>query len=227
MDLSKMWGDSVNTVSGWFSTEQSADLLSLGSVAVLVVICMLVGAFLAIHNTRKLTKIAISNQLQSHLIAEQEAVDGFLQALHVESKVAFEAFQSKIGKELETLEPGEAFLKHFVLSNHHFCVYHNNTQMLGAISNDALRLQIVKANTLFKAFQDTLGYHDQLVDHYNQLDLLAHQSQKPIDEGAAKRQLHLVKEHTKALKLEHSVMSAQMYQMIAMLRSHRNTKASS
>ncbi len=225
MDAATVWQDSVSTVNGWFSGEQSGEVLTLGSIGVSALVCVVLGAVIASNISRKITRKSIQDQQQLAIAAEQTAIDGFLQALHVESKVVFETFQTKVGKEVETLIDGEAYLKSYPQASEYFCVYNNNTHMLGVVANDALRLQIVKANTLFKAFLDTLRYNDQLVSHFNALDLIAHQSQKPIDEGAAKRQLSIVKEHTKSLKLEHSVMSAQMYQMIAMLRSHRQNKS--
>ncbi len=224
MDVANIWQDSLNTVNGWFSAESSGEVLTLASVSLLALVSVVVGAFIANHSIRKLARESIDRQHQQEIENQQAAVDGYLHALHVESKVVFETFQTKIGKALETLEQDEAFLKSYPQGSEYFCVYNRNTQMLGEVSNDALRLQIVKANSLFKAFLDTLRYHDQLVAHFNALDLLAEQSQKPIDEGAAKRQLSVVREHTKALKLEHSIMSSQMYQMIAMLRSHRHKK---
>jgi hypothetical protein len=227
MDVANIWQDSLNTVNGWFSAEQSGDILTLASVSLLALVSVVVGAFVARHSIRKLTTESLERQQQQVLANQRAAVDGFLHALHVESKVVFETFQTKVGKAFETLEENEALLKCYPQASDYFCVYNNNTKMLGEITNDALRLQIVKANALFKAFLDTLRYHDQLVSQFNALDLIAHQSQKPIDEGTAKRQLNTVKEHTKTLKLEHSVMSAQMYQMISMLRSHRHNKLDS
>lgn len=224
MSVAQWWNNAAETVNSWVTTEHSIDLLTIGWLASALLLGTALGAGFVLKHARSTLTNAVKVQNKRDIAAQNKAIDGYLQALQVESKVVFDIYKTKLSGELEALAEGEALLKGFPHARDCCCVYFNNTHFLGKITNDALRLQIVKAHTLFNHFAAVLDHHNRLVTAFSELDLLAQQSQKPIDQHRAQRQLNLIKEHCKVLKLDYAVMSAQMHQMIVMLSSHRQQK---
>ncbi|MFT5706196.1 MAG: hypothetical protein ACI9ES_000467 [Oceanospirillaceae bacterium] len=224
MEFPQILESTFTEVINWFSSAELANILANNSVWLSTLMGLFVGVMIAAHYAKKMALKGALERQQLANEADKNEIDGYLQALHVESKIVFENFQNKIGKEIESLSEGGALLQNYVQNSDYFFVYNANSQLLGRISNDALRLQIVKANTLFKILLDSLMYNDVLYKQYCEITVIAELSQKPIDEGRVQRQLNIIKQHAKILQKEQVLMAAQMSQMLSMLRSHRQEK---
>ncbi|MEH6442940.1 MAG: hypothetical protein V7784_03500 [Oceanospirillaceae bacterium] len=225
MEFTQILKSTATDVTSWFSSEEPASILASNSVWLTSLLGLLIGAVIAAHYAKKVALQAVFERQQLANQADKNEIEGYLQALHVESKIVFENFQNKIGRDIESLSEGGALLQNYVQNSDYFFVYNANSQLLGRISNDALRLQIVKANTLFKILLDSLMYNDVLYKQYCEISVIAELSQKPIDEGRVQRQLNKMKQHAKFLQKEQILMTVQMSQMLSMLRSHRQEKA--
>jgi hypothetical protein len=221
MEYRGFFEEAISTVNGWFTNEQHADFLVQNGLWLSAVCGLFIGVLLAANYAKKIALSTAKEQQAQRLTIEENAVKGFLQALLVESKIVLEIYQNKIGKQLDELEQGQPLTCNYSQSSDYFCVYNNNTHMLGRLTNDALRMQIVKANTLFKGVLNTLEENNGLYIEYLGLLSVAQSSLKPIDENKAKKQLELLKAQAILVKKEHVLMTVQMQQMLDMLRVSR------
>lgn len=221
MEFTGFFEESISTINDWFSADQSADFLSQNSHWLSAVSGVFIGVLLAAYYAKKIALSAVKEQQAQQLTLEKNTVNGFLQALLVESKIVLEIYQDKIGKQLDELEQGQPLACNYSQNSDYFCVYNNNTHMLGRLTNDALRMQIVKANTLFKGVLNSLEENNGLYIEYLGLLSVAQSSLKPLDENKAKKQLGLLKVQAVLIKKEHVLMSVQMQQMLDMLRANR------
>ena len=219
-----MLNNALETVSQWLPEAFVEQPINYSWPFISALLGMLIGALFAARYCRKLalqSQHAVQQQVQ---ISDKKALDGFLQALQLESKIVFNHYENRIGQDIEQLKEGEPLLQNYPQNSDFFSVYNSNTALIGQVADAALRLQIVKANSLFKVMLNSLQINAQLRDEYLRLQEKAEVSQAPIDASRANRQLKVLQQQSGLLKREHLLSKVQMLKMLSLLQAYAQAK---
>jgi len=224
MDLTATFNNVLETVSQWLPEAFVEQPIDYSWPFISALLGMLIGALFAARYCRKLalqSHQAVQKQVQ---VSEKKRIDGFLQALQVESKIVFDHYENRIGLDIEQLKEEELLLQSYPQNSDCFSVYNSNTALIGQVPDAALRLQIVRANTLFKAMLTSLKINTQQRDEYLRLLEKSEVSQAPIDASKASKQLKILKRQGPLLKREHLLSKVQMLKMLSMLQAYSQAK---
>ncbi|EPJ51780.1 MAG: hypothetical protein OFPI_16340 [Osedax symbiont Rs2] len=224
MDLTQILNDALETASQWLPEAFVEQPINYSWPFISALLGVLIGALFAARYCRKLalqSQQAVQHQAQ---VNEKKVLDGFLQVLQLESKIVFDHYENRIGLDIEQLKEGEPLLQSYPQNSDFFSAYNSNTALIGQVPDAALRLQIVKANTLFKAMLNALQINAQLRDEYLRLLEKADVSQAPIDASKANKKLKVLQQQGLLLKREHLLSKVQMLKMLSLLQAYSQTQ---
>ncbi|MCJ8338912.1 MAG: hypothetical protein MJK10_10600 [Pseudomonadales bacterium] len=224
MDFTAIFNDALETTSHWLPEGFVEQPINYSWPFLSALLGMLVGALFAARYCRKLAQQSHQAMQQQVQISEKKALDGFLQALQVESKIVFDNYENRIGLEIEQLKEEDPLLRSYPQNSDYFSVYNSNTALIGQVPDPALRLQIVRANTLFKTMLSSLQINAQLHCEYLRLQEKAEASQAPIDASIANKQLKVLRKQGGLLKREHLLTKVQILKMLSLLQAYSQVK---
>lgn len=124
------------------------DVLIGGGLAIL-------GGFLAQmkahHDTKKL---------------EREKLISYLLAIRAELETTWEVYMKDVGKMIEDYKEGGQLFFHWRVEADYFSIYHSNAHLIGSVTDDTLRKNIVETYTLAKSHLDSWTVNNELLsDH--------------------------------------------------------------
>ena len=172
------------------------DLTSISNNSMLLitagasVISSLVGAIIGGRMTRSATIEAtrIANGHQQSLIekANKELLEGFIWSIHDEIESIYNRYNSTVGVTLRAVPAGEPLPVKYRTGHDYFPVYHNNSALIGRVTDHVLRSNIINVYTIAKGMLDSYSIYWDLMtkyedayklreennDHFNSLQLL-------------------------------------------------------
>ncbi|EPJ46463.1 MAG: hypothetical protein OFPII_20360 [Osedax symbiont Rs1] len=224
MDFTEIYNNTLMDINRWLSEDSSSALIEYTWLLSGITIVLLLGLWSLHRAISKSSQQTFMQQLKIKVDQEESLISGFLQALQLESIINFERYQQNIGILLENITENEALLLNCSIDSESALIYRSNTHLLAKLKNSALRLQVVKAHTLFNALQIALKHHQKQYYQFLELDNKAKISDKPIELNRAQQEFNRLKLQAKQLQKDHLLMMTQMQQMINMLRVYRVAK---
>jgi hypothetical protein len=229
MSVQSFFDDSVNSVQQWLNAD-SEQVINNSHIAWLLLAVLVIGLIaivLSIGNNRQMKRLKSSSlgdiEIAKDADSEQQVdwQSGFVQTLHVEAKIDFLYYQDTLAAKIENIASRKAHYEYSAQYSKLFSFYHLNLMTVTGLSNDALRLQIVKANTLFARLANTIEHNNKLYTVFLSLQELAQRTERPIDESKLQAHVLLMQKHGQIMLNAHNLMMPQLRQMLSMLSSAR------
>ncbi|MGD0399973.1 MAG: hypothetical protein ABSC04_13760 [Syntrophobacteraceae bacterium] len=164
------------------------------------------------------TQKAHRNQLKQVAQNEEKIIKALLQALHDELETVFDRYQEAIGSMLESLKDGEPLLMYYPLVSDFFTVYNGNSFLIGRISDNDLRKQIIKTYTLAKGMADSLRMNNDLNQKYEYWHQIFQESQSEVHKQKVIAHFGVLIEYAKKLKIGHQQVKTEAAQLLRSLR---------
>jgi hypothetical protein len=227
MSVQSFFDDSVNNVQQWMNagSEQVINNTHIAWLLLVVLVIGLIAIVISISNSNHIKRLKrppldspVSDTVSTQSIDWQS---GFVQALHVEAKIDFLYYQETVAANIESIVSSKAHYEYSANYTKLFAMYHCNLTKVASLSNDSLRLQIVKSNTLFARVANTIEHNNQLYKMFLSLQQQAEQTERPIDESKLQAHVLLMRKHGQIMMAAHELMVPQYRQMLAMLSSAR------
>ncbi|NQZ32079.1 MAG: hypothetical protein HRU06_12440 [Oceanospirillaceae bacterium] len=221
MEIAEFFNSTLSDINHWYAGEQPVPLSGDVKWWVLAAATFLLGCGIGYYRRAKTLRAPVDN-----IPAKQPATNAsnsyaYLQMLLAETKIVIERYQTELGVVLENSSVDDNLKLEAAISAEDLHIYYTAIDDLKNLENSALRLQIVKANTLFKLTLHRFKYYRELHCEYEGLTQIAAKSQIPLDSNrVAQSRLKLQRER-KRLRQDHLVMITQMRQMFTMIRSHQ------
>jgi hypothetical protein len=178
----------------------------------------IVGSLTTGYFVLKSTKNAHDNQLKQAAQNENKLIRGVLQAIHDEIETVFERYQEGMGAKLESLKDGEPLLVYYPLISDFFTVYNGNSFLIGRISDNDLRKQIIKTYTLAKGMVDSFRMNNELNQKYEYWLQIFQESKSVIHQQKAAAHYGALVVYAKALKISHQQVKMETTQLLRSLR---------
>ncbi len=221
MDFTGVYNNSLTDINQWLSQDSSSVFIEYAWLLSGITIVFLFSLWSINRTISKSILHTLAQQLKAAADQEENLISGFLQALQLESKINFSRYQHDIGSLLENITENDALYLRCSIDSESALIYRSNTHLLAKLKNSALRLQVVKAHTLFHSLQIVLQDHQKQYHQFLELDNQAQVSDKPIELNRAQQEFNRLQLQAKQLQKDHLLMTTQMQQMINMLRAYR------
>ncbi len=116
------------------------------------------------------THISYKNQIKQAQENDEKLIKSLLQSIHDEIETIYEIYQDSIGEKIDSLNEGEALNVYYPIESDYFTVYRSNCFLIGRITDNDLRKQIIKTYTLAQgmvdAFHQNSAFVEKRVDAY-------------------------------------------------------------
>lgn len=223
MVVADFFNNTMSNINQWFAGEQSAQLPVDVLWWLLAVAAFLLGASVGYFRRAKNSSVHVENLPVLDTAPTSDSSFVYLQLLLAETKIVIERYQSELGERLENTAKDETPKLEAPINAKDLHIYYSMTDDLKKLDNSALRLQIVKANTLFKLTLNRFQYYRELHREFEHLSKISAQSQKPIDNNITAQARIQLQRELKVLRQDHLVMMTQMQQMFTMIRSNQQS----
>lgn len=180
----------------------------------------IIGGFIAGYFALRATKNAHRNQMEQAAKNEATLIRGVLQAIHDEVETLFERYQETMGAQVESLEEGKPLLLYYPLVSDFFTVYNGNSFLIGRISDNDLRKQIIKSYTLAKGMVDSFRLNNDLIQKFEYWDQMFQESKSQIHQQKAAAYYHSLVDYAKKIKVTHQQLKSETENLLRSLRKH-------
>lgn len=187
---------------------------SFGSAIIGAFVGGLITGYFALRATKK----AHNNQLELMNQNEEKLIRGLLQAIHDEVETVLERYQDTMGARLESLEDGKPLLGYYPLVSDFFTVYNGNSSLIGRISDNDLRKQIIKTYTLAKGMVDSFRMNNNLNQQLEYWYQVSQESGDKVHQQKVDALLRALTDYAKALKTNHQRIKMEAAQLLRSLR---------
>jgi len=110
------------------------------------------------------TRISYKNQIKQAQENDEKLIKSLLQSIHDEINIIYEIYQDSIGKIIDNLPKGAPLDGYYPLESEYFTVYNGNSCLIGRITDNDLRKQIIKTYTLAKGMVDALRQNNNFIE---------------------------------------------------------------
>ena len=117
------------------------------------------------------------HDMEREILHDAILIEGFVHAALAEIETLWDSYQGLAGKRLELLERGKPFLYIYPMTEDYFSVYTANAFLVGRIKDIRLRKAIVETYTRARWLIDSYRINNDMVQRYNQLDLMRQDSE--------------------------------------------------
>lgn len=180
----------------------------------------IVGAFVAGYCSIKATEIAHRNQKTQSEENEKRLLVGLLQSIHDEIETVFEGYQETMGAKLESLSEGDGLIWYYPLVSDYFTIYNSNGFLIGKISSNDLRKQIIKTYTLAKGMIDSYRMNNDLVGKFEYANKLSEETGSVVHKNQANARYSGLIEYAKTLKESHKELKSEVSGLLRELRKN-------
>ena len=168
----------------------------------------------------KATDKAFDHQRRHTAELEARTIAGFLQAIHDEIETVMDRYQEAMGVQIESLKDGEPLSIYYPLVSDFFTVYNGNGFLIGRISDNDLRKQIIKTYTLAKGIVDSFRMNNDLVGRFEHARKIYEETKQDIHMQQATAHYNSLIEYAKTLKESHQVLKAEASSLLRTLRKN-------
>ncbi len=159
--------------------------------------------------------------LQKHADeSEKKLIKGLLQAIHDELETVYDRYMETMGSRLESLNDGGALNFYYPLVSDFFSVYSGNTFLLGRISDNDLRKQIIRTYTLARGMVDSFRLNNDLVHKFEHSNKIFEETQQDVHKQHAIAHYSALVEYAKTLKQGHMELKKEVTSALRTLRKH-------
>ncbi len=194
----------------------SFDWSSFGSAITGAIIGGLIAGYFALEATRR----SFKNQRIHAEENEEKIILSLMQAIHDEIETIYDRYQETMGARIETLNEGEALVFYYPLVSDFFTVYNGNSALIGRISDNDLRKQIIKTYTLSKGMIDSFRMNNELVQKCEHSNKIYEETQKEAHKQHAAAHYQLLIEYAKSLKQSHIMLKQEIANLLRVLRKN-------
>lgn len=170
--------------------------------------------------TIKATSNSQKHQREQTQRNEEILIKGLLQSIHDEIETVFERYQETMGAKLESLNDNEAIIYFYPLVSDFFSVYNGNTFLIGRISDNDLRKQIIKTYTYGKAIIDSFRMNNDLLSKFEFAHKLSEETQNEVHKQQALAHYKSLVEYAKTLKETHKTLESEVNTLLRQLRKN-------
>ncbi|WP_298407691.1 hypothetical protein [Janthinobacterium sp.] len=144
-----------------------------------------VGSIAAIFFAVVLTWYQSEVAVEREKIKEAGELRGLLLSIRDELSINLQLAQVMVGEQLESTEPGQAFFGIFPVAEKPFNIYNSLCNRLPLITDEVLRLQIIKTYAIAEGAIQTFRFNNKLNADFEIAKKLARKSKSIIDEVEA------------------------------------------
>lgn len=180
----------------------------------------IVGGSIAGFFSLKATQKSHQNELDKAKESEEKLISGFLQAIHDEIETVYDRYQESMGARLESLDDGNALTFYYPLVSDFFTVYNGNSFLLGRISGNDLRKQIIKTYTVSKGLVDSFRMNNDLVSKYEFSERLYAETKLDVHKDQSIAHYQALVEYAKTLKELHRTLKQEVSLLLRELRKN-------
>jgi hypothetical protein len=161
-------------------------------------------------------------QLSRERTQDEQILRGFLQAILTELETCWSRAEQTVNPVIERLPANAAFEVYVFIDTDFFTVYHNNSHLLGRVSDDSLRELIVATYTQYKALTETYNVNTRFLQTWREsehmISITADERLKRYYEQKAQREHAELVSWAHALKHDHLQLKQQIETLIQALR---------
>lgn len=183
-------------------------------------VAAIVGGLIAGFFSLFATKMAFNNQKAQSQDNERAIISSLLQAIHDELETVQDRYQETMGSRLESLADNEPLNFYYPLVSDFFSVYNGNTFLIGRISNNDLRKQIIKTYTLSKGMVDSFRLNNDLVHKFEYANKLYDETKQEVHKQHAIAHYKSLISYATTLKQGHNVLKNEISDLLRTLRKN-------
>lgn len=161
-------------------------------------------------------------QLSRERAQDEQILRGFLQAILTELETCWSRAEQTVNPVIEHLPGNAAFDVYVFIDTDFFTVYHNNSHLLGRVSDDRLRELIVATYTQYKALTETYNVNTRFLQTWREsqhmISTTADERLKHYYQQKAQREHAELVSWARALKHNHMELKQQIELLIEALR---------
>ena len=178
---------------------------------ILIVVAALFSAWLGAkvggRETRKATIEGIERSHQKELERKDkiksDKMQAFYQSIYTEIKTIWEAYMSKLGRDIENLKDEEPLDSYYPLTENEFPIYMSNLHLIGDIADSKIRELIVRTYAKGRGIVDSIRMNNQILREYTTWDWYAAESCIEIHGSRAKAEKKRLIEYAQVIKKQH------------------------
>lgn len=150
----------------------------------------------------------------------EKIVFNYIQALHDELDVFWQAFKTEIGYKLMAASKDYALTEVYPKIDTQFIIYEGNVDILGGIKDEKLRRRIVQVYSALKAFRAQLSFHNKLIIKYENTYWKQQKNNDPNLQKYLEKQYETIKFNTSSLISQTNTIEKSISGLLKELNKH-------
>jgi hypothetical protein len=164
-------------------------------------------------------RITLKNDVDKEARAVKAELASFCNSIRTELSCLLRIYLVSCGEELAKLTSDQPFLFYYPVYEKYTTIFDSNSQLLGKISDEGTRTEIVQVYLSVKGHLDSLRYNNYLFQQYQDFFNRAIQTKNPYDIQQRDLFLFQMKMYSKSLLAGHSVFLSGAEDIIEKLRN--------